>query len=136
MAKRFRTCPLTGVPLQGVDERWLSVDAHSLDIAELKKEFPDCDVFGLKQIADQIFTTSSQRSVKYRLGLRPGMTPSSYYHLHQRPLGEMSESGEYGVEPVLFATHTNSLQAGNVFYDADVVARRTADRSGLRRRNW
>lgn len=133
MAKRTRTCPTTGIPLKGVDESYLRVDGREIDIERLHAQFPDCDLFGLKQIAGTIYPnaaswTTATRQLRDCLGLTPGATPTSYYHLHQLGLGEN------GAEPTLYLTHSNSEAAGSSSYDANAIAARVANQWWLKQR--
>lgn len=130
MSKRARTCPVTGVPLKGVDEAFLLLGGRQLDLTTTAKS--DCNQYGLRVIGQTIYGeavpwTDAKRQFCEQLGLTTNATPTSYYHLHQVPLGQN------GGQPILYFTHANSLAAGYESYRANVIARRTRNHSGLSR---
>lgn len=131
MGKRARTCPITGVPLKGVDEICLT-DRHELDLRWLRDQSPDGNVFGWKQIGQTIYPwtkwTEGARQFRHRVGLEARATPNSFYHLHQVCL-----LGVDGPGPTVYITHADSLVAGSNSYHTDAIARSTHNQSGLTR---
>jgi hypothetical protein len=53
--KRRRTDPVTGLPLDGVDEKFLNVDG-TICLDEIKAQYPGCTVIGLKQLGARVVT--------------------------------------------------------------------------------
>ena len=131
MTRRARTCPVTGVPLEDVDDACFAVNGDKqLDVEWLREQSPDCDLFGLKQIAGTIYPwtrwTDAARQFRHRFGLEAGAIPTIYYPLHQLCL-----LGVDGPGPMLYMTHTSSLTTDSNSYYADALARSTRNQSGL-----
>lgn len=108
-------CPELGIPVSKIPDEFLIGD--TLNYSALEKRFPDCDTFGLKAISGKMGVGRKQA------GNIIETIPNSYYHMY---ISNISTLGETNF--MLHATHSNSIDAGNINYSE---AKRKRNTDGL-----